>query len=183
MATNQPLGARKSRKPASDRQLDSSPPESRERSVHESMVVPSDRASPPPKRKRRHESNVVDPRKRKPLPEVLDDPRPTPNRDMLAVYRRILQDPKTNVASDPRLKHIEGLPLTLATYRYTKNPSALNDNLGYGEQLTDVLWQPTPAENPTALAADHRISQRTRTGRQVLQPAEAPVRPIDKGAK
>jgi hypothetical protein len=104
---------------------------------------------------------VRDPRPRKHSRATLTDPRLEPNRDVVAVNRRLLKQapPRTFVAAD-----IESLQL--ATYRYTKNPPVLNDTLGYGEQIKDVFWYPTK-EN--GLKERTRLSQRTRTGRQVLK--------------
>lgn len=56
--------------------------------------------------------------------------------------------------------------LTMLQYRYTKGPEVVNDEMGYGECVTEVFWQ--PKEDGT-LERVWRTSQRTKTGRQFLR--------------
>jgi hypothetical protein len=57
--------------------------------------------------------------------------------------------------------------MTSVNYRYTKNPPVLNDLLGYGERIEEVFYIP---REKNRLVLETRCSQRTRTGRQVLEP-------------
>jgi hypothetical protein len=55
--------------------------------------------------------------------------------------------------------------LTLLQYRYTRAPEVVNDEMGYGERVTETFWQPTAGGKLTQV---ERVSQRTKSGRQVL---------------
>jgi len=115
-------------------------------------------------------TNVRDPRRKKASQQQLEDPRLEPNRDLLAVNRRWLKSTRQPGFSRaesraPFASTAAADELGRANYRYTKNPPVLNDNLGYGEQLPETLWAPSGDDGICELP---RTSQRTRTGRQVL---------------
>ncbi len=55
--------------------------------------------------------------------------------------------------------------LPMFPYRYTKGPDITNDEMGYGERLEELFYVPT--ENG-GLEPFKRLSQRTKSGRQVL---------------
>ena len=58
--------------------------------------------------------------------------------------------------------------MTMLPYRYTKGPDITNDEMGYGEQITDIFWRFDSSKN--RLVAFPRISRRTKSGRQQLHP-------------
>lgn len=55
--------------------------------------------------------------------------------------------------------------LTLVQYRYTKAPEVVNDEMGYGERIGETFWQLRGG----SLSEVRRVSQRTKSGRQVLK--------------
>jgi hypothetical protein len=123
-------------------------------------------------------SQINDPRLPKQPPVAFTDPRPEPNRDVLAARRRYLRTtfgptpPKPHAARAkhaPRAAAAASIPedpsLASAGYRYTKALPVLNDQLGYGEQIVETFLK---ENDDGTLALFTRTSQRTRTGRQVL---------------
>lgn len=55
--------------------------------------------------------------------------------------------------------------LTLVQYRYTKALEVVNDEMGYGECVTEIFWQATG----DGMRRFERRNQRTKSGRQVLE--------------
>jgi len=120
----------------------------------DSGAPPSDS---PPSGKRK--GTVRDPRERRFQTFALDDPRPKAHLDLLALNQRLLKARKA-----PKSAPADETSLTDAHYRYTKAPSVINENLGYGEQVEEVFWRCDGDQ----LVEVRRVSRLTRTGRQVL---------------
>jgi len=119
---------------------------------------------PEPKLGGRKHGKVRDPRRKRSEALALTDPRPSAHRDLLAVRQRVLR--KGGDMSG--LNAEDTSTLADAHYRYTKSPSVVNENMGYGEQVEEIFW----CKEGGALVMKRRVSRLTRTGRQVL-PAHA----------
>jgi hypothetical protein len=103
-------------------------------------------------------------------------PRPTDWEDELAAERRRLlqlgaSDGRAIVEAVPKGKVEHRESMARAVYRYSKGPDTLNDELGYGEVVTECFWNVFDG----IARVVYRKSQRTKTGRQFLTYVEEPA--------
>ena len=128
----------------------------------------------------RPEGRVSDQRKRKEPNPDLSDPRQAPWDESLRAERaRRLHRPGKEPVRGAETSKDQVEEFTAAAYRYSKSPDFTNDELGYGEVITEELWQARDGK----LVSLERRSQRTKTGRQVLEylePDDPSRTPVDR---
>lgn len=128
---------------------------------------------------------VFEPRTPRPPSSDLINPRAPLWDDLISAARRRLLEASRRRANGQPLGPDDALPVKVldvstermsqSVYRYTKGPDFTNDELGYGEVVTEVFWKVergAPGELPKASAKVLK-SQRTRTGRQLLREESA----------
>ena len=132
------------------------------------------------KRKRREEGRVSGQRTPRDPGLDLSDPRQSPWDERLRAQRALLIHRQEGKAASSGAKPKDQVEqFTAAVYRYSKNPDFTNDELGYGDVITEELWQARGGK----LVSLERRSQRTKTGRQVLaylEPDDPSRTPVDR---
>jgi hypothetical protein len=122
---------------------------------------------------RPNKNGVIIPRLKRPGWSDLVDPRDPPWEDRVAAARRELKLRATRTSAldlggrrmAPPSVRLQSEVVSNAIYRYSKGPDFTNDELGYGEVIEEEIWLIQDGK-----ATSHkRISQRTKTGRQILQ--------------
>jgi hypothetical protein len=115
------------------------------------------------------------------------DPRPPACRDLLNLERRRRligawkhdDNPKigsvnllTRTTGNEAFNHYPSHEdnLTLLVYRYTRGYDTVDDEMGYGERIIEPLW----TRKGDKLEKEDRTSQRTKTGRQLLEGRDLP---------
>jgi hypothetical protein len=105
---------------------------------------------------------IFSPRTRRLPGADLIDPRRPVWEDEIAALRQALMDRAQSQEKGAAPKIPSDIPA--AIYRYSKGPDFVNDEIGYGEMITETLWQ----IQGDRIVEIKRVSQRTKTGRQVL---------------
>lgn len=103
----------------------------------------------------------------RPIPD-LNDPRLPIWSDRIVALRVFMIESKGGGAESAKVEALfsdESLdPLAGSVYRYTRAGDLTNDEMGYGERVTEPLW----STNGDKAEPRERISQRTKSGRQSL---------------
>ncbi len=114
---------------------------------------------------------------RSPVPSIptLEDPRvPTWSDQVAALRVRLIDRPPAGAPRDDATKRLlRGFPAsTGGIYRYSRGDDLTNDEMGYGERISEPLWA---KQSGGKLERTTRTSQRTKSGRQELGDVKKPT--------